>query len=427
VRRRRRSGWLGVVLGVVLAWGQGEARAEEVEARKGGEQPTPGEEVEDRGTPRIGEAVFRPGAGVSLKSEDGRFALLVGLRGQALYQLNRDSDPTPPAEAWTQSMELRRGRVVLSGHTFGEHNRYRFQLHFAPREVSGEEGQVRLSPLRDFVFIFDYLRDLTVQVGQYKVPFSRQRVISSGKLQMVDRSNTNREFTIDRDIGVEIRSEDLFGLGLMRYYAGAFMGEGAGTFQGRGLGLLTFARVEVLPLGMFDDYSEGVQSRTMKPRLSVGVGVAHIQEARGNQGILGARPADGGTTDTSHFAADILFKWWGWSLQAEVMGRWGARNPGDATDTTGAAVPVEAPRDGVGAFIQSGWSFDHGVEVSGRYGTNRPSGDSSLPQGSELGAAASWYIEGHSLKLQADYFRLWGADGVSAGDDRVRVVLQVSL
>jgi len=34
-----------------------------------------------------------------------------------------------------------------------------------------------------------------------------------------------------------------------------------------------------------------------------------------------------------------------------------------------------------------------------------------------------WYLAEHSLKLQGDYFHLWGADGAS---DRVRVQLQLA-
>jgi hypothetical protein len=347
-----------------------------------------------------------------------------------LYTLASPGDAPSAASddaAWSQAFEVRRARLVLNGYTFGKHNKYRMQLHFAPREASRAEGNLRLTPLRDLVFVFDYLRDLTIQVGQYKVALSRQRVISSGKLQMVDRSEVNREFTLDRDIGVEARSEDLFGLGLLRYYVGAFIGDGAGTFAQRTPKGLLFARVEVLPLGLFDDYSEGIQGRIVAPRVSLGAGVAGLWDGRGRQGILGEAPADGGTTDSFHFAADALVKWWGWSLQAEVMGRLGRRNPGEATDAAGLPVEVEAPRDGYGVFVQSGWAFDHGLEVSGRYGTNRPLGVSSLAASSELGAAVSWYIAGHSLKLQADYFHLWQADRFSAGEDRIRLLLQLSL
>ena len=69
---------------------------------------------------------------------------------------------------------------------------------------SGSNVILRESPLLSYYLEFDYLRDLTVRVGQYKIPFSRQRVISSGNQQMVDRSIANGEFNLDRDIGIDI-------------------------------------------------------------------------------------------------------------------------------------------------------------------------------------------------------------------------------
>lgn len=405
----------------VVALGLGSAYAQQ-------QNPVPPENQAQNQAQGGGEAVFKPGSGFQFATQDKMFALAVGLRLQFLYTLNQRGDPAPGQDPWSHALELRRGRATMNGHAFGKHNRYRVQFHYGPREVSGAEGEVRLSALRDAVLTFDYLRDLTFQIGQYKVPLSRERMISSGRLQMGDRSIVNREFTLDRDLGFDLRSDNFLGLDLLRYYAGIFTGDGAGTFDQRSLGVLWVARVEVLPFGMFDDYSESVQKPSTKPQLSLGFGAAHIDDARKNQGILGAEPSDGGTTDTTHLAADLFLKWFAWSFQTEWIARWGKRNPGTNTDDTGQPIAADDPRDGFGVFVQSGYLIGAGVEVSGRYGTNRPLGDaSSLTENSELGGAVSWYIEQHSLKLHLDYFRLWEARRISQGDDRVRVVLQLSL
>src|SRR5690606_28120780 len=42
-----------------------------------------------------------------------------------------------------------------------------------------------------------------IKVGQWKTYYNRERVISSGKQQMVDRSILNRPFTLDRQQGIE--------------------------------------------------------------------------------------------------------------------------------------------------------------------------------------------------------------------------------
>lgn len=44
--------------------------------------------------------------------------------------------------------------------------------------------------------------------------------------QMADNSTASYEFTLDQDLGVQVSSPDLGGLGLLRYYAGVFTGEG---------------------------------------------------------------------------------------------------------------------------------------------------------------------------------------------------------
>jgi hypothetical protein len=263
---------------------------------------------------------------------------------------------------------------------------------------------------------FDHLRDLTVRVGQYKVPYNRQRVVSSGNLQFVDRAITNGEFNVDRDLGFDLRSEDFLGLDMLRYYAGVYIGEGQNTSDdtlGAGdFGLMYLGRVEFLPFGLFNDYSEADFAHTNDLRLSIGAAYAFIDDAPGMKGILGQAPSQ--EIDTHNVTADVMLKYAGFSLFSDVFWR------------EGNGMPDAQLPNGLGFAVQGGYMLaDLPLEFAARYGMTRRSGTSNLSEQNELGGAVSYYVSQHPFKIQADYFRLWNEQsGVESGIDRIRVQMQ---
>lgn len=363
-------------------------------------------------------AHVKPGTGFVFESADGDFAFAPRLRAQLLYEAE-DPENAPG----TQSVQIRRARLQFKGHFFGEHNELKVELALAPADVAERDGQdVGTSPLLDWYLQFTHLRDLTVRVGQYKVPHTRQRVISSGDLELVDRSIANAEFNLDRDIGLDLRSENFLGLDLLRYYLGVYAGEGRNTSGAYDFGMMYLARVELLPFGEFEDYQEGDFERLSSPKLSIGLGAGYIANARNDRGILGSAPSDGGTTDFKSFVADLVFRYAGFSLQTEGVLRDGERDPGDEG-------PAEAPRDGYGGFVQLSYLFPTTRwQIAGRAGLVEPLGDdTSLEGGTELGGGVSYYFAQHPFKLQADYFLLGEDDGEQTLDThRVRVQLQAA-
>ena len=130
--------------------------------------------------------------------------MVTRLRAQQRYTLIDNE------EGVSHGFQLRRARLMFKGNVFGEHNSYKFELAVSPKDMGLKpEGTISKSPLLDWYFHFSQIRDLNLRMGQYKVPYSRQRVVSSGNLQMVDRSLANGEFNLDRDVGMDIRSKDL--------------------------------------------------------------------------------------------------------------------------------------------------------------------------------------------------------------------------
>lgn len=379
---------------------------------------------------------FRPGKGLTIASKSGKFALTTGLRVQLRYTMNNDNAPAAEPRV-THSFQVRRARLVFSGHMFGEHNKFKAELSFSPKDVGLKDGVARYTILRDFYLEFDYLRDLTLRVGQYKVPYSQQRVISSGKLQLVDRSLVGSEFDFDRDIGLDLRSEDFLGVNRLRYYLGVYFGGGRDNYTPepltQGGGLVYVARFEVLPLGLFKDYTEGDFTRTKKPRLSLGGAYSFMDDAIFTRGTKGSVPTDGGTTNYHNASASMVFHILGLSISGEFFWRRGARRPGDAQieDDMGNLVPapIEAPRNGLGWYAQSGYMIPRApVELAARFSQVRAIGSTaqtSMSDRNEVGGGLSWYVGGHPFKLQADYFRIW-SDDIGEGIDEVRVQAQIS-
>ncbi len=386
----------------------------------------------------VARARHVPGEGLEFTTADGRFSLQLRARLQVRYDFVAPSVPDRPT---TGTLQIRRARLQLKGNAFGRHNRYYIQFGFSPADqtnglIAGT-GSIRRNPIRDARLEFDHLRDFTLFVGQMKIPFSRQRVISSGNQSMVDRSIANAEFQLDRDIGVQALSRDVGGIGWLTYNAGVFMGEGRNAFEPSDFGLLYVARVEALPLGPFDDYSEGDLARSKRPGLSLGAAYAFHDRAIGDRGVHGEIPADGGTTDLHNVTADVFFKWCGAAFHGAFHWRKAARrNPGDALDEEMQPISTARPRDGLGGLAQLSWILPQiPLEFAGRYSfVRRIGGDTSAIQWhDELGPGVSYYFAGHNLKLQLDYFRVWGEDtgaGVSQairrGTDRVRLQVQLA-
>lgn len=381
---------------------------------------------------------FRPGDGLVAESRDGQFGLSIRTRAQVQAAFWYPEAPeafggdlTAGGEDGDITFMIRRARVVFRGHVFGEHNRFTLQLALAPRDMDWDpQSGPTFTPLRDFYADFTHLRDLSVRVGQYKLPFTRERVNSSGELQFPDRSLVNAELTLDRDLAIDLRSRDFLGMGWLRYYVGVASGEGRDSGFGADLGLFYFGRVEVLPLGMFEDYEQADLDRNTQPRLSMGLSYAYLDEAPRMLAARGALPQDGGTTDANTVAADVLFKWLGFSFFAEMIWREGWRNPGGATDEMGNPLPITPPRNGIGVLLQTGLLIPGtDLEIAARLGLVHPIGGAgtSMRERGELGGGLTYYFGRHSYKLQLDYFHLWENGAFEDGTEQIRLQVQVAL
>lgn len=375
---------------------------------KAAAEPSPG--------PQVLKAQF--GKGFIVGTTDEKFTL--NIRGRLQVQALYADEPGDGGEV-TQ-VQARRMRLLFQGNLLGEKLQYYFQLGFSNRD---QEPDLRM-PLRDAYITYAPFRDLSLRFGQMKVPYGRQRVTSSSALGMVDRSLVITELTLDRDVGVYAFSKDLFGLGgRVGYSIGVFGGDGRNRLA-QNAGLLYVARINLTPLGPFEDNVEASLEFDPKPHFAIGFGGGYNQATNRPNSTTGLPYADPNIHfDYASLGADFMFKWHGFFAMAEWMWRDSNKAEEDGVDADGDPFTYVARR-GWGAFGQLGQMLTRHLEVSARYGYIEPLGEvSATPLIHEIGGGVSYYFLGHSLKLQADYFYISHQADLSQGLNQGRLQAQV--
>lgn len=361
-----------------------------------------------------------PGKGLTVTTLDDRFA--ISLRGRV--QLRNTFTRTDGGE--TNEIHIRAARVFLSGHLLAPELKYTVQLALG----SGDFEKDNPSPLFDAYLDYTRLRDLNVRVGQFFVPFDRARTVREFALQLVDRQQVVQELTLDRDVGVMLYSNDFLGTrGILAYNLFVGGGEGRNRFGGQAMGPLAVLRLTVRPFGPFDDDQEADLQRSPSPRLALGFAGGYNVQTNRQKSTYGSTLALG-TFDYTHAEADIVFKYAGFSLLAEVVARKSAR-PAISGEVNGEPAQ-EWSRSGWGYFVQGGFMVHRLVEVAARWDSLQafPGTDPALvklvgDQGHQVGAGLNLYLNGHALKLQADYARFFG-DGSPGAKDLVRAQLDAT-
>ena len=142
---------------------------------------------------------YNYGRGVGLTSPDSLFQFNIRFRMQ-----NRATFEFDEGEDTGISAQIRRLRLRFDGFVGNPHFLYVIQLSFAPGDVGVIEEGENINVIRDAVLFYRPNRYWNIGFGQTKLPGNRQRVNSSGALQLTDRSINNARFNIDRDFGLQV-------------------------------------------------------------------------------------------------------------------------------------------------------------------------------------------------------------------------------
>ena len=357
--------------------------------------------AQEPNAPKFGKGLF------NLMGQDSTWSMKIGLRFQSLATSKWDvnnglSNPE-------SSMLIRRSRLKFDGFAFSPKLKYKVELGLSNRDQSGASIYTSNASrqILDAVLKWNFSGNFVLWFGQTKLPGNRERVISSANLQQVDRSLLNSRFTIDRDIGIQLRHHfNLTDTFLVKEIFSIAQGEGRNITTGNAGGHQYTTRVELFPFGDFKskgDYKGSDLKFEPSPKLSLGVAYDfnnNASKTRSNQGSYMLNDTGFYSTNISTLFIDAMYKHQGFSLMAEYANRTAddafAKNSDGSL--TGAEVQV-----GNGLNIQTGYLLSKTVEFSGRY-TNISLDREITGKGSEnqYTLGLSKYISGHNLKVQTD-------------------------
>lgn len=365
------------------------------------------------------------GKGLGITSADSLFQLNIRFRMQ-----NRIGFIKNEGEDDAYDGQIRRLRLRFDGYVGNPHFLYVLQLSFAPGDVGEIHDGENINIIRDAAVIYRPNRNWSFTFGQTKLPGNRQRVNSSGALQLTDRSINNAKFNIDRDFGLQAyylnEKKDQFSYNLK---AAVTTGEGRNWTKSPDNGVALTGKIELFPLGSFTkDGSnfEGDLAREKTPKLLFSGGYHQNNNARRTQGQLGDDLYQQKTLRS--FFADAMFKYNGWAAMATYMSRAShnpvAVDPLDPTLTNYAYV-------GHGMDYQLSYTFPTNYEIIGRFSTQKANKDikAFTPDTNEYTLGVTKYLWEHAFKLQTEftYDRLSFNDGSTKNNWYVRFQIEIGI
>ena len=338
------------------------------------------------------------GKGLGITSPDSIFKLNIRFRMQnrITYLLEEGEEPAYEAA-------IRRLRLRFDGYVGDPKIIYVIQLSFAPRDVGPLQEGENLNIIRDAIVFYRPNKHWNIGFGQTKLPGNRQRINSSGALQLTDRSINNAVFNIDRDFGLQVyylnEKNNQFSYNIKTAIS---TGEGRNWTKEPDNGLAYTARVEVFPLGAFKDNGtlfEGDIKREKSPKFMFS-GVYHFNnDARKTAGTIGNELFE--QRDMQSLLFDAIAKYNGWAFEGAFMMR-SANNP--ITMNPEEASDVEYVFTGHGFDAQLSYLFLNNYEIIGRFSHQNPHSDIELlaPKTNQYTLGITKYIWEHALKLQAE-------------------------
>ena len=290
------------------------------------------------------------------------------------------------------SLEVNRARFKVGGHGFGTRVRYYLEYELAASNLLNFEVMLQHSPALRF------------RVGQWKAQYGRERVTSSGRQQLADRSLINRYFTIDRQQGVSLYGRLAEGGSRdLQYWLSVFTGMGRGGRTNDDHALMYMGRLQWNPLGRSVPFVGSELSRTAAPTLSLAIAATTNRSpctrfSQDGCGSLDRFPdMDDGRYRVHQALAETAFLWRGLSWAQEL--HW--KEVRD--ETTSSVTRLGGNYVQLGDFPAAAWSaVPQPLEIAARWAVYRPDLDARGNRHDELSLAANWFFHGHDNKLTAE-------------------------
>jgi phosphate-selective porin OprO/OprP len=369
---------------------------------------------------------FSTGKGIGITSPDSLYQLNLRFRMQ-----NRVTYIENDGESGGYDAQIRRLRLRFDGYVGSPKFLYAVQLSFAPGDVGEIKDGENINIIRDAVFMYRPNKHWNVSFGQTKLPGNRQRVNSSGGLQLTDRSINNARFTIDRDFGFQVHNmneyKDKFSYNLK---GAVSTGEGRNSTEKPDAGIAVTGKIELLPLGAFTKdgtYFEGDIMREKKPKLMFSGAFQQNNHARRTQGQLGNDLFEKRTMKA--VLLDAMFKYNGFAAMSSFMSRTTTENavtfdPDDVTNSNYAYV-------GNGFDYQLSYNTKSNYEIITRYSLQKVGKDirNFAPNSKQISLGLTRYIWEHTFKLQTEltYDILDYVDGTTKNNWYLRFQVEIGI
>lgn len=352
------------------------------------------------------------GKGIQVTSLDSTFYLQLGFRFQTLHESswNLENDEFSSLEDYKSTTQIRRSRIKLAGWALTPKLKYKAELALSNRDNGGGNSSNfsnAANIILDANITWNFYKGFSLWLGQGKMLGNRERIISSGNMQFVDRSRLNSRYTLDRDVGIMLLHKHTLGDNFIIHEGLTITsGEGknitASNVGGRAYG----AKIEIFPLGAFQSKGAYVGSAIKyekSPKLAFAVAYERNVRAGRTRGQKGSFLFDADGTalgnDLSSLFVDLMFKYQNWSLMAEYAQR-------EVVDSS--PIVFDAVDNIAGVYytgnatnIALGYMFDGNVELALRWTNVNPEEEVASPE-TQYTLGLSKYIVGHKLKVQTD-------------------------
>jgi hypothetical protein len=362
---------------------------------------------------------YKIGSGFGFKSGDGRFTLNVGGRIQvrATYSARENENGNQNDED-LQDFTVQRARLWFKGHAFDPNLKYEVQIEVAgttarPANSAGtafDSADTSLNRLAELRYAYvdwqvcDARPWYNLKAGEFKIPYSRHQMTSSGRLEFVDRAITDPAFAPSFSYGAMVwgtfggEKHDLF-----EYYAGVFDGPGGiGNVEGANInnnddGLLYAGRVAVNPFGAMAYAESDLRACPERDGFLMALGANAYYHQDNNRSATLRNFDDWGV------GADLAMAWRGLFFLGEMHYRNDQQpNANDALDVFGWMAQL--------GYMVVPKKFEVGI----RYADVESDGATAMTPatvptnsaGRELLLVLGYFWHDHNMKLQADFGRV---------------------
>ena len=378
-------------------------------------------------------------SGFRFETRDGNWRTDLQWRAQTRFTTPYRSDPRQISSfnAETQNnFEARRLRMKIGGRGFKPWLSYYFEVDLQPSRDTDDSSSASSARVIDWRIDIAKWDWGGIRLGQWKIDLNRERVDSSGRQQFVERSIANRVFTMDRQVGIQIKGHIFKETPAdMRFWAGVFNGEGR-SVNNTDNDMMYMGRLQWNFLGRDLSWRQTDVEYTDRPTGSLAIagftttGTCTRWSSSGCGNLDGfERPANAVTDqyDIDQVVQEFAFKYRGFSAQQEYHRK--------TIEDNASGLEHEL----TGGYVQAGYffhnvfpEFPEELELAVRYAfVDEPNRSDLLLENErrETTIGANWFFNGHNNKITLDYSRLTLDDTFFAQDEddnRLRLQWDVS-